>query len=118
MTGADLGIILGVIIGGLTGLTAFVTAMFRIARGVAQINTAVNHADPGEPTLHERVIAIEAAQRAHNDRQVVAEATARVRHEENTTTLAALSKDIRSLGARLTRHEHETKPPTRRKGTS
>lgn len=126
MSGQDLALILGTIIGGLGALAAFVTAMFRITRGVAEINRAVNHQGPEEPRLVERVKAmvervdaIETAQKAHNDRQLLAEATARVRHEENQAALGELRKEIRSLGARVTRHEHETRPPSsRRKGTS
>jgi len=133
MSGQDLALILGTIIGGLSALAAFTATIFKIAKGVAAINAAVNHQAPGEPPLVERVKAmvervdaIEAAQKDHNgayethaDRQLLAEATARVRHEENQAAIDALRKDVRSLGARMTRHEHEAKPPTRpRKGTS
>lgn len=126
MSGQDLALILGTIIGGLSALAAFTATIFKIAKGVAAINAAVNHQAPGEPPLvelvkamAERVDAIEAAQKDHNGRQLLAEATARVRHEEKQAAIDALRKDVRSLGARMTRHEHEGKPPTRpRKGTS
>lgn len=130
MTGQDLAIIIGAFAGGLGGLAAFSWTIVRMARGISQINRAVNHQAPGAPTLVERVARMESAQGAHNDRQLTNEMMASRRHAENaaaldkqreelTAALDALSKDVRSLAARVSRQENAKPGATpRRRGAA
>lgn len=104
MTPDDLGVLIGALFGGLGGLAAFTWTIFRIARGVSQINRAVNHQDDGAPTLVQRVIGLEEAQAAHNEtarkleqRVQRIEILGTTRHDENTETLAALQRSVAAL---------------------
>lgn len=104
MTPDDLGILIGALSGGLTGLAAFTWTIFRIARGVSQINRAVNHQEADAPTLVQRVIGLEQAQHAHNETaQKLEQRVQRIeilgttRHDENVETLAALQRAVAAL---------------------
>lgn len=127
ISGGDVAAIIGVLAGALGALGGFTWTMFRIARGVSQINRAVNHQGPDEPVLIERVKALADAMAAHDDRatetrnKVAAlEMLATSRHIETRDTLLALSdgqdeirKGLSRLGARVAKVEAVKKAGTR-----
>ncbi len=98
INGADVAAILSVLAGALGALGLFTWTIFRIARGVAQINRAVNHQGPDEPVLIERIKALGEMMVAHDERatetrnKVAAlELLATSRHKETSEALVTLS---------------------------
>lgn len=117
----DLAILIGAMVGGLGALGAFVWTMFRVARGVAQINRAVNHADPDEPTLRERVISIEQRFDAHDARAAqLGERVQRLeilgttRHDEVLGALGKVEKAVGRLATRTSKVEATQRESRRR----
>lgn len=117
MEPADLAMLIGALVGILAPLGAFVWTMFRVARGVSQINRAVNHQGPDEPTLVERVKTIEARFDTHDDRAAsLGERVQRLeilgtsRHDEVVAGLAKLERAVTRLGARTAKVEQSQRP--------
>lgn len=125
---ADVGLIVGALGSFLTILGAFTWTIFRIARGVAQINRAVNHQGPDEPPLIERVKALAETMRRHDeaaaetrDRLASLERLSTSRHAENRESLAGLAsgqdeirKAVGRLGARVSKVEAVRQPGAKR----
>jgi len=116
MTAGDVAVLLGVMIGGLTGLTAFVAAVFRIAKAMADdvraINRAVNHQDPGEPTLIDRVKKLGEDQAVHVEaakgiaaRVEVIETWNSNRHIQNQNELRRINSTLTTVLERLDKVE-------------
>jgi hypothetical protein len=121
MEPADLAMLIGALVGILAPLGVFVWTMFRVARGVSQINRAVNHQAPGDPTLVQRVIAIEERFAGHDDRAARLgdrvgrlEVLGTTRHDEVIAGLAKLERSMSRLGARTAKVEQSQRAPSAR----
>lgn len=109
----DLAIILGAV-----GViwAPLVGGLVTINRQAKQINKAVNNRPAGEPTIYDRVAAVEVAVAfaadAAKDVKSRLENQDRVdtkRHMENQASIAEVAKSVRALSARVSRIEH---PPS------
>lgn len=59
--------VIGILIAQLGGIVVLLIKLARTSREVSQVNRAVNHVQPGTPTLIARVTTLEAEQARHRD---------------------------------------------------
>ncbi len=59
--------VIGILITQLAGIVVLLLKLGRTQREVSQVNRAVNHVQPGQPTLIQRVTTLEAEQARHRD---------------------------------------------------
>lgn len=119
----DLNVVVAAVAALLTAISAFIWAMFRIIRGLSQINRAVNHQGPDEPPLVEIVKGLRHTMALHNERAIETrdrlsslERLSTSRHTENRDTLSELKdgqeeirKSVNRLSVRTSKLER-TKP--------
>lgn len=59
--------VIGILVAQLGGIVVLLIKLARTSREVSAVNRAVNHVQPGEPTLVQRVATLEHQQARHRD---------------------------------------------------